>query len=235
MILSRDSHIARYYATSSWIFTTNKVLMVRDIWLKDSDIGDIAYSCKGKYSNRNILKITGKPLRTVQHRAKRFRVNVFNDIKPLHIKYPWPKGKLSIANLMDLKCNGWYVTKDNSPVTWGGEPKFAITCLRENQSKSHGAGPTLWEPLYTEEPIVIRHQATKLNKKWFNLLGINYIKVWSSNSPDLNLIENLWSIVNQDRDTLPVLNLKAVVRYIWDNLEINTLQNLALSLNVSLN
>ena len=74
-----------------------------------------------------------------------------------------------------------------------------------------------------------------MNKKWFDLLGINYIKVWSSNSPDLNLIENLWSIVNQDRDTLPVPNLKAVVRYIWDNLEINTLQNLALSANVSLN
>ena len=70
MILSRDSRIARYYATSSWIFTTNKVLMVRDIWLKDSDIGYIAYSCKGKYSNRNILKITGIPLQNVQYRAK---------------------------------------------------------------------------------------------------------------------------------------------------------------------
>ena len=88
MILKTDIHIAQYYATSSWIFTTNKVLMVRDIWLKDSGVGDIAYSCKGKYSNRNILKITGIPLRTVQHRAKSLRVKVFNDIKPLHIKYP---------------------------------------------------------------------------------------------------------------------------------------------------
>ena len=85
MILSRDSRIARYYATSSWIFTTNKVLMVRDIWLKDSDIGDIAYSCKGKYSNRNILKITGIPLQNVQHRARRLMVDMFNDIEPLHI------------------------------------------------------------------------------------------------------------------------------------------------------
>ena len=59
MILRRGIHIAWYYATSSWIFTTNKVLMVRDIWLNDSDIGDIAYFYKGKYSNRNILKITG--------------------------------------------------------------------------------------------------------------------------------------------------------------------------------
>ena len=88
MILRRDIHIVCYYATSSWIFTTNKVLMVRVIWLKGSDVGDIAYFYKGKYSNRNILKITGIPLRTVQHRAKRFRVNVFNDIKPLHIKSP---------------------------------------------------------------------------------------------------------------------------------------------------
>ena len=58
--------------------------------------------------------------------------------------------------------------------------------------------------------IAIRPLTAKLIKNWFDWVGIDYIK----DSPNMNQIENLWSITKQrlnDRDTLIVPKLEAAV------------------------
>ena len=72
----------------------------------------------------------------------------------------------------------------------------------------------------------------KLIKEWFEWVNINYFKDWPGNSPDLNPIENLWSIMKsklKEQDTSSVPKLVAAIHNIWDSMEKETIQNLALS------
>ncbi len=58
---------------------------------------------------------------------------------------------------------------------------------------------------------------SKGTKSWFNDHGVTVLD-WSANSPDLNLIENLWGIVKRKmRDTRPnnADDLKATVKETW--------------------
>ena len=332
--------------------------MVRGKWLKDCDIGGIAYLCKEKYPNKRISEITGVPLRTVQHWTKRFRDTGFNDIEPLHLKSPGAKRKLSDATLKVLRrevdkspritarqlkennpmllsdvslrtiqrvlerdlrykyrCawkkpivtkrqmknrvkfgkNGknWTVIKCKRTL-WSDESTFTVTSNRAGKVRRRpGSDPldpkyvcgTVKHPdkimvwgcfsYYGKGKLIVLPKNETVNKEvyldllsqnlhdcfamcripfttgtfmqdgaschtakiikdWFDWVGINYIKDWPGNSPDLNPIENLWSIMKQrlkERDTSSVPKLEAAVRDIWDNLEIDTLQNLALSVH----
>ena len=72
----------------------------------------------------------------------------------------------------------------------------------------------------------------KLIKEWFAWVGINYFTAWPGNSPDINPIENVWSIMKarlKDMDTSSVPKLEAAVRQVWANLQLSELQNLAMS------
>jgi len=72
----------------------------------------------------------------------------------------------------------------------------------------------------------------KLVTGWLDFVGIEYIKDWPGNSPDLSLIENLWALMKaqlRKHDTSSVPKLVAALQDIWGNFSPSTLQNLALS------
>ena len=71
---------------------------------------------------------------------------------------------------------------------------------------------------------------TKLLKEWFTDCGIDYIKDWPGNSPDLSPIENLWAIMKahlRNRDTSTIDKLRVTLQEEWDSLDRQILQKLA--------
>ncbi len=67
-----------------------------------------------------------------------------------------------------------------------------------------------------QQDLAPAHTA-KGTKSWFNDHGVTVLN-WPANSPDLNPIENLWSIVKRKmRDTRPnnADDLKATVKETW--------------------
>ncbi len=67
-----------------------------------------------------------------------------------------------------------------------------------------------------QQDLAPAHTA-KGTKRWFNDHGVTVLD-WPANSPDLNLIENLWGIVKRKmRDTRPnnADELKAAIKETW--------------------
>ncbi|CAF3576681.1 unnamed protein product, partial [Rotaria sp. Silwood2] len=70
-----------------------------------------------------------------------------------------------------------------------------------------------------------------VSKKTRNYLNKHHITTlqWPANSPDLNLIENLWSIMDKQLMKYPVKtidDLKTALASIWKSISINVIQNL---------
>lgn len=68
---------------------------------------------------------------------------------------------------------------------------------------------------------------------WLHDCQIDFLEDWPPNSPDLNPIENIWSIMKrrvQRRDISDVTKLQAAIREEWQNLDQITINNLAASL-----
>ena len=77
----------------------------------------------------------------------------------------------------------------------------------------------------------------KLIREWFEWVGVDYIRDWPGNSPDLNPIENLWGLIKRrlrGRDTSTVPKLVKEIEDIWEHFEPSLLQNLALSVPLRL-
>ena len=70
-------------------------------------------------------------------------------------------------------------------------------------------------------------------KDWLSVCEIPVINDWPGNSPDINPIENLWSIIKKDlqkKDVSSLPRLEAAIRESWANIPPQYLHNLALSL-----
>ena len=68
---------------------------------------------------------------------------------------------------------------------------------------------------------------------WLDDCGIEYIRDWPGNSPDINPIENLWEIIKKDlqgKDVSSVPKLEKEIRASWDRIPADMLRSLALSL-----
>ena len=74
---------------------------------------------------------------------------------------------------------------------------------------------------------------SKLVLDWLDFVGVDYVKDWPGNSPDLNPIKNLWAMMKArllGRNTSSIPKLIAKLQDIWANLPYNLLQNLAVSI-----
>ncbi len=74
-----------------------------------------------------------------------------------------------------------------------------------------------------QQDLAPAHTA-KDTKSWFNDHGVTVLD-WPANSPDLNPIENLWSIVKRKmRDTRPnnADDLKAAIKATWASLHLSS-------------
>jgi len=69
--------------------------------------------------------------------------------------------------------------------------------------------------------------------QWLNDCGIDFIRDWPGNSPDISPIENLWRLIKklEEKDISSVPKLEAAIREAWDNLFLPTLRKLALSIH----
>lgn len=70
-------------------------------------------------------------------------------------------------------------------------------------------------------------------KLWLKDCEVNYFDDWPGNSPDINPIENLWSIVKRGlkaKNISSVPRLEAAIREEWNNIPAQTLRNLSESL-----
>ena len=67
---------------------------------------------------------------------------------------------------------------------------------------------------------------------WLKDCEVPFFSDWPGSSPDLNPIENLWSVIKrklQGVDTSSIPKLKEAIQRVWDDIEPQTLQNLASS------
>lgn len=69
----------------------------------------------------------------------------------------------------------------------------------------------------------------KLIKEWLKFCGVDYIKDWPRNSPDLNPIENLWATIKRRLRGRDISMPKQVhhIQEIWNSFEPSLLQDLA--------
>ncbi len=74
------------------------------------------------------------------------------------------------------------------------------------------------------QQVLAPAHTAKGTKSWFNDHGVTVLD-WPANSPDLNPIENLWSIVKRKmRDTRPnnADDLKAAIKATWASLHLSS-------------
>ena len=70
---------------------------------------------------------------------------------------------------------------------------------------------------------------SKQVKEWLENCALDYIKDWPANSPDLNPIENLWSLMKNEikkEDTSSLPKLKATLQRVWETLPEERLHSL---------
>ena len=98
--------------------------------------------------------------------------------------------------------------------------------------------PTLWEQ-FAAGPFLFQHDCAPVHKArsiktWMEESGVDELD-WPAQSPDLNLIEDLWDELEQRLRTRPsgptsVFDLTNVLLEEWSKIPINTLLNLVDSL-----
>jgi len=112
--------------------------------------------------------------------------------------------------------------------------------LKPVYARLDNSGTILKRRLFTDNAVSIfqqdgaRAHTSAVSRAWLNKNIPNYIENRPPNSPDLSLIENLWSMLSssvyKDPEPKTPAQLKCRLRKAWNSISVETLHNLIKSL-----
>ncbi|MPD01023.1 Transposable element Tcb1 transposase [Portunus trituberculatus] len=112
------------------------------------------------------------------------------------------------------------------------DPKFCYHTVKHPESLMASGCFTFFNIAVLKSAVLRCHTAKSVTQ-WLSDSEVNFISDWPSNSPNLSLIENLWSIIKhrlQGKDTSTLTKLETVIKEEWLNFDHTILENLANSL-----